>query len=464
MADIDLKPPEGVRNAARRGLALRREFGRGGTAVGVARARDLSRGANISPSTIRRMMSYFARHGSYPKDPDPSSPSTGYIAWMLWGGDAGKMWARAMAERLDKAGKAIIMTKAADGLRLMLIVTTNAYQDREGEIVTRKALEDDTNRRWKDGRFVEGDPVVYWHDDPEQYPDRIIGDVVYANMHGDFLVEVAKERPTEYARKVWDFVEKGDRQWGASHGFHYRAEEKARGEYTFARKFETSLLPLSAAANGYTFAGVIMPDGERTERQAVLDQILGEGTSKMVDKKTAQKGKRLDGVGVRRKEYAEKPAEMPEEKKAMTPEQAADEIMALMGAETDEAAKRQALIDMIGAIMGAGENVKMDGEAEDEMMEDEAIKAFKAFADGVTAAQDKQAASLAEVQKRIAELPTIIKGLDARFKALEAKIAMTPRAASRAAETEVTDPDLLKRVKEQTKRIDPFWGSEVKGE
>lgn len=478
MADIDLRPPEGVRNAARRGLALRREFGRGGTAVGVARARDLSRGANISPSTIRRMMSYFARHGSYAKDPDPSAPSTGYIAWMLWGGDAGKRWARAMAERLDKAGKAITMTKAADGLRLMLIVTTNAYQDREGEIVTRKALEDDTDRRWEGGRFVQGDPVVYWHDDPEQHPDRIIGDVVYANMHGDFLVEVAKERPTDYARRVWDFVQKGDRAWGASHGFQYRAGEKAQGEYSFTRKFETSILPLQNAANEYTFAGVLMSDAQQAERQALLDQILGEGTSQMVNQKTAQKGKKLDKAGVRRKEMdaaakpEEKPADekmmMPEEKKAMTAEQVADQAMAIAASEGDEAAKRQALIDLINAVMGAGEDVKETddmGEMEDEYAEDEeAVKAFKAFADGVQAAQEKQAAGLSEVQKRLAELPTIIQRLDARFKALEGKLAMTPRAASRAAETEVTDPALLERVKAQTEKVDPFWGVKVKGE
>ena len=40
-------PPQAVRNNAKRGLELRREFGRGGTEVGVARARDLSNGKSI---------------------------------------------------------------------------------------------------------------------------------------------------------------------------------------------------------------------------------------------------------------------------------------------------------------------------------------------------------------------------------------------------------------------------------
>jgi hypothetical protein len=40
--DIDFTPPQGVREEAKKGLAWREEHGRGGTAVGVARARDLA--------------------------------------------------------------------------------------------------------------------------------------------------------------------------------------------------------------------------------------------------------------------------------------------------------------------------------------------------------------------------------------------------------------------------------------
>jgi len=466
MSEIDTRPPESVRNAAKRGLALRREFGRGGTAVGIARARDLARGARLSASTVRRMVSFFARHGSYAKDPDPSSPSTGYIAWMLWGGDAGKRWAQSVAKRLDRAEKTLTMTKAVDGARLMLIITSNAYEDREGEIVTYKALKEDTDRRWRDGKFVEGDPVVFWHDDPVQHPERIIGDVVYANMHGPFLVEVAKERKTDFARKVWNFIEKGDRAWGASHGFHYRPDEKARGEYTFVRKFETSILPLSAAANGYTLAGVVMTVREQNEREALLDQILGEGTAKMVDKKIARRSKKLDGAGVRRKQYDEQkqPAEamdMEEDEKALTPEQAVDEIMAIVNSDADENAKRQSLIDLLQMLMNDSTDEQVE-EEQDAEMEDEAVKAFKAFADGLTKTQAEQAVALAEIRKRLGQLPAIIKGLDARFKAVERKLAMTPRAASRAVETELADDELLERVKAQTKRIDPFWGVEVR--
>ena len=52
LADLDLKPTESMANNARRGLELRRKFGRGGTAVGVARARDLANRKELSPECI----------------------------------------------------------------------------------------------------------------------------------------------------------------------------------------------------------------------------------------------------------------------------------------------------------------------------------------------------------------------------------------------------------------------------
>jgi hypothetical protein len=100
-ADIDFSPPQGARESAQRGLDLRREYGRGGTAVGIARARDLARGAEMSPDTIRRMVSFFARHAQNRGDGTEVPPSNGYIAWLLWGGDAGLAWASKVAEQMD---------------------------------------------------------------------------------------------------------------------------------------------------------------------------------------------------------------------------------------------------------------------------------------------------------------------------------------------------------------------------
>lgn len=96
------RPPQAARNNARRGLELREEFGRGGTAVGIARARDIANGRNLSLDTIRRMVSFFARHEDN-KDTPPEE-GNGMISSLLWGGDAGRRWAEGIINRMDKMG------------------------------------------------------------------------------------------------------------------------------------------------------------------------------------------------------------------------------------------------------------------------------------------------------------------------------------------------------------------------
>jgi len=93
MAD-SFVPPAEVRSNAKRGLELRDKYNRGGTEVGVARARDLSNGSGLSLDTIKRMNSFFARHEVDKQGEGWGKDSAGYIAWLLWGGDAGWAWAK----------------------------------------------------------------------------------------------------------------------------------------------------------------------------------------------------------------------------------------------------------------------------------------------------------------------------------------------------------------------------------
>lgn len=97
LEDIDTKPTAGMIAEAKKGLAWRKEFGRGGQEEGVARARDIQNGKNLSESTIKRMYSFFARHEIDKKAEgfrpgEKGFPSKGRIAWALWGGDAGYSW------------------------------------------------------------------------------------------------------------------------------------------------------------------------------------------------------------------------------------------------------------------------------------------------------------------------------------------------------------------------------------
>jgi HK97 family phage portal protein len=116
LSDVDTTPTDEMATLANRGLKYREEFGRGGTAVGVARARDIGNMVSLSPDTVGRMNSFFARHrvdldAVGARAGDEGYPSAGAIAWMLWGGDpnspdgAGVAWAARKAEELAGASK-----------------------------------------------------------------------------------------------------------------------------------------------------------------------------------------------------------------------------------------------------------------------------------------------------------------------------------------------------------------------
>ena len=90
-----LKPTAAVAKQAAKGLELREKFKRGGTEIGVARARDLKNQRELSIDTVKQMKSYFARHKVDKRAKnfgDDDNPSAGYIAWLLWGGDEGRDW------------------------------------------------------------------------------------------------------------------------------------------------------------------------------------------------------------------------------------------------------------------------------------------------------------------------------------------------------------------------------------
>ena len=109
-------PPQGVRNAAERGLKNRKKYGRGGLSnkqaseqgigSGVQRAVNLKNGNKVSSSTIKRMNSFFARHEKNKNSRTPNGePGAGKIAWDLWGGDAGRRWANATSRKMENADK-----------------------------------------------------------------------------------------------------------------------------------------------------------------------------------------------------------------------------------------------------------------------------------------------------------------------------------------------------------------------
>jgi len=98
-------PTDAMASEARRGIAWKKEHGRGGTRV---RARQIANKSNLSLSVVKRMHSFFSRHEKASKGAEgfrrgeKGYPSNGRIAWALWGGDAGQKWAKRIRDKEAK--------------------------------------------------------------------------------------------------------------------------------------------------------------------------------------------------------------------------------------------------------------------------------------------------------------------------------------------------------------------------
>ncbi len=104
---IKSMPTAGMKKEAKIGLVWRDEFGRGGTDVGINRAKQIIEGRELSEEDILDMYSFFSRHevdkkAEGFKPGEPGFPSNGRIAWSLWSGDAGYEWSKRERDRIMK--------------------------------------------------------------------------------------------------------------------------------------------------------------------------------------------------------------------------------------------------------------------------------------------------------------------------------------------------------------------------
>mgnify|MGYP001040479378 CR=1 FL=1 len=161
--EINTRPSDGMVSEANRGLDWRKEYGRGGTEVGVARARDIKNRKELSFDTVKRMYSFFSRHEVDKKAEgfspgEEGYPSAGRIAWALWGGDAGFSWSRRIANQIndDRSEEVITM----DNEELEGVVVEEEVVERSAEEVealveevaeeaAEEAIEDDTTTERK---------------------------------------------------------------------------------------------------------------------------------------------------------------------------------------------------------------------------------------------------------------------------------------------------------------------------
>jgi Putative phage serine protease XkdF len=151
-------PNAGMKDAAKRALEWHEEGKKGGTGIGLGRARDIAAGRTLSQEVVNRMHSFFARHEVDKQAEgfnagEDGFPSPGRVAWDLWGGDAGQSWSAqrvASKETLDAITDhaALNVVKSNDERRYTLGVAYPAMKvdvgvaaDGHRDFVSHEALE-----------------------------------------------------------------------------------------------------------------------------------------------------------------------------------------------------------------------------------------------------------------------------------------------------------------------------------
>jgi hypothetical protein len=236
--------------------------------------------------------------------------------------------------------------KAGDAYR-WLAVTTNAYKDGDGEIVSTEALEADAERMSESGEFG---PLRWWHVGRVEYPRPLdwtsakagkgidIGTADYAAVLGRMRIEggtIAKE----YAEAVMQ----NPQDYQLSIGFAHPISEPAAGVFKQIRTFERSLLPRGKAANPFTSIQIQQESDMASMQEKVkslADRFFGGDVAKAeaLASEVIAQSKEIEGAGVAFK--AEGETAKAEESKATevkAEEVKADAEMDMAEGETPEA-------------------------------------------------------------------------------------------------------------------------------
>lgn len=129
---ISFDPPKQAQENAERALKKRAEkppSQRGMTPVGLARARDLANGRELSPDTVRRMLAYFTRHEVDKQGSTWDEYGKGRQSWDGWGGNAGFAFARKVVKQMNAADNKTTLRAYGEAIQL---AESSSYEVPEG--------------------------------------------------------------------------------------------------------------------------------------------------------------------------------------------------------------------------------------------------------------------------------------------------------------------------------------------
>lgn len=173
----------------------------------------------------------------------------------------------AVSKKKELRSSSLTVLKDKRGHHRWVLFSSNAYRDRDEEIVSEKALSEDCDRADKDGSYG---PLRWWH-----VPGADIGDCDFNAMHGRILVESGTFRD----ERVGAIIARKAPSLQVSIGFiHPPDEPDGTGTFHHIRRFERSLVPAGKASNPFTHVLVQEQPTMATikERLDDLVRLLGD--------------------------------------------------------------------------------------------------------------------------------------------------------------------------------------------
>lgn len=195
--------------------------------------------------------------------------------------------------------------KDASGKYRWATLSSSAFEDKDQEIVSRKALENDVARADKDGDYG---PLRWWHMDGVD-----LGMADFNAMQDRVLVESG----TFFDERYGEAFKDADLEVSIGF-FHPPDEPDANGVFNTIRRFERSLVPPGMASNLLTAFLVQEKTIMEEKKESALRKLLGPLADALLGKaKEAQKA--AEEAGVAFKAEDPKPAEAASEVKTETP-------------------------------------------------------------------------------------------------------------------------------------------------
>jgi 2'-5' RNA ligase len=146
-----------------------------------------------------------------------------------------------VAYKAEKEDRGMVVYKQSDGQYRWVTISSNGFRDRDGEIVSTKALEEDCDRA---DREKDYGPLRWWH-----VPGLDIGDCDFNMVHGHMLIESGTFRDPEIAERVKEEQDGLEISIGFTHP---SSEPDDEGVFGKIRRFERSLVPKGRVSNRFT--------------------------------------------------------------------------------------------------------------------------------------------------------------------------------------------------------------------